>query len=186
MESVKLPKVNTIMVIQPYWIYGTWVFDDPRVGLLQEPFVQGIPEMIDLITEDIPNAKKGFRLFFSANPIPGYQKRIEWLREEQEGNWYRDSETGMEGWLCPAMFHYFEKAPMVLYVKAESLTNINQLTDDEGECEFLVALKIIQEELSDMKIRCEGKASERGISKTTVNRAIAHVAKEYSRKFSEA
>ena len=25
----------------------------------------------------------------------------------------------MEGWLCPALFHYFDSAPLELYVKAE-------------------------------------------------------------------
>jgi len=26
----------------------------------------------------------------------------------------------MEGWLCPALFRYFDKAPPELYVKAEA------------------------------------------------------------------
>ena len=38
---------NAIHVIVPYRHASTWVFDDPRVGLSQEPFVSGIPEMID-------------------------------------------------------------------------------------------------------------------------------------------
>jgi len=28
----------------------------------------------------------------------------------------------MEGWLCPALFKYFEKAPKEIYVKAEAAT----------------------------------------------------------------
>jgi hypothetical protein len=28
----------------------------------------------------------------------------------------------MEGWLCPALFKYFEAAPKDLYVKAEPLS----------------------------------------------------------------
>jgi hypothetical protein len=27
----------------------------------------------------------------------------------------------MEGWLCPALFRYFDEAPAELYVKAEAL-----------------------------------------------------------------
>ena len=30
---------NSIVVIKPYWLHGTWVFDDPEAGLRQEPFV---------------------------------------------------------------------------------------------------------------------------------------------------
>ena len=39
---------NAIMVIAPYWDNGTgtWVFDDETVGLVKEPFVEGIPQMI--------------------------------------------------------------------------------------------------------------------------------------------
>ncbi|MGA2257637.1 MAG: hypothetical protein ABSG53_23490 [Thermoguttaceae bacterium] len=57
---------NQIMVIAPYWVndLGVWVFDDPKVGLEQEPFVSGVPEMIDFLVKDIPKAKSGFRMLF--------------------------------------------------------------------------------------------------------------------------
>jgi hypothetical protein len=112
---------NQIMVIAPYWLedVGAWVFDDPAVGLAQEPFVSGVPEMIDYLVRDIPNARKGFRLTFSASPFPGYQKRMVWRREEVGGNWYATDDPPMEGWLCPALFRYFDAAPAELYVRAE-------------------------------------------------------------------
>lgn len=112
---------NQILVIAPYWLdsVSTWVFDDDRVGLVQEPFVSGVPEMIDDLVRDIPNARKGFRLLFSASPFPGYQRKLTWVREEMGGNWYRADQPAIEGWLCPALFHYFEKAPTELYAKAE-------------------------------------------------------------------
>jgi len=114
---------NQIQVIMPYWLPGaqTWVFDDARVGLVQEPFVSGIPEMIDDLVADIPRARQGFRLLFSADPFPGYQRRLDWVREEMGGNWYRSQQPPMEGWLCPALFRYFDAAPQTLYVKAEPL-----------------------------------------------------------------
>jgi hypothetical protein len=113
---------NHIVVIAPYWLeeVGTWVFDDPGAGLHQEPFVSGVPEMIDDLVKDIPNARRGFRLFFSTTPFPGYQKLLAWKREEMGGNWYASNEPPMEGWLCPALFRYFERAPAQLYVKAEA------------------------------------------------------------------
>lgn len=51
---------NQIMAIAPYWLedVGTWVFDDPAVGLCQEPFVSGVPEMIDYLVKDIPHARR--------------------------------------------------------------------------------------------------------------------------------
>ena len=50
---------NQIGVIAPYWLEaaGTWVFDDESVGLRQEPFVSGVPEMIGDLVRDIPNAR---------------------------------------------------------------------------------------------------------------------------------
>ena len=105
------PSSNAIMVIAPYWYNGTWVFDDTSAGLKREPFVAGVPEMMDMLVKDIPDAREGFRLLFSANPLPGYQKRLTWLRGDMGGNFYRLEEPPMEGWICPAMFRYYKSAP---------------------------------------------------------------------------
>jgi hypothetical protein len=110
---------NSILVISPYRNHGTWVFDDPSVGLAREPFVSGIPEMIDMLVREIPDAEKGFRLLFSEDPFPGYQVEVEHVREEYGGNWYRWAEHSREGWLCPALFKYFDRAPRKLYCRAE-------------------------------------------------------------------
>ena len=112
---------NAILVISPYWAHGTWVFDDPARGLAQEPFVSGIPEMIDALATHIPDARKGFRLLFSAQPFPGYQKAFTRTRSEYGGTWYACDDPIMEGWLCPALFKYFDEAPETLYAKAEPL-----------------------------------------------------------------
>jgi hypothetical protein len=112
---------NTLMVIFPYRYHGTWVFDDEKVGLVQEPFVSGIPEMVDVLVKDISNVDEGFRLIFSAIPFPGYQAELIWLREEYSGHWYLWTEKKMEGWICPALFKYFETQPCKIYCRAESL-----------------------------------------------------------------
>jgi Family of unknown function (DUF6717) len=111
--------MNTIAVIAPYKYEGMWVFDDARVGLTREPFVAGIDTMIDRLIASIPGAEKGFRLLFSATPFPGFTVKLEWRREEYGGNWYYSRQFDMEGWLCPALFKYFDKAPQELYVRAE-------------------------------------------------------------------
>lgn len=119
---------NSIMVIAPYWYSGTWVFDDSRAGLEREPFVAGIPEMIDEMVAGIPGAQSGFRLLFSAAPFPGCVVQLDWVREESGGNWYRrhGREDEGEGWLCPALFKYFETAPPSIYCKAEPLRGERQ------------------------------------------------------------
>ncbi len=111
--------MNSIGVIAPYKYEGMWVFDDPRVGLIREPFVAGIDCMIDRLVASIPDAKGGFRLLFSSTPFPGYTVELSWRREEYGGNWYYSPQFSMEGWLCPALFKYFDRAPPKLYVRAE-------------------------------------------------------------------
>jgi hypothetical protein len=115
---------NSIMVIRPYRHAGTWVFDDPDKGLDKEPFVCGIPEIIDLVVRCVDNAERGFRLLFSASPFPGHTVKLVWLREEGGGNWYYSGQHKREGWLCPALFKYFATAPRELYAKAESCTEL--------------------------------------------------------------
>jgi hypothetical protein len=116
------PSGNSIMVISPYRYDGTWVFDDPATDLRREPFVQGVPEMIDTLVKDVPDAANGFRLTFSAEPFPGQQRKLTWVRAESGGNVYRMSDPPMQGWLCPAMFRYFKTAPKHLYVRADPKT----------------------------------------------------------------
>lgn len=111
--------MNSLMVIAPYKHHGTWVFDDPAVGLDKEPFIAGIDTMIDQMTAKIPNAERGFRAVFSASAFPGYTEKLEWRRQESGGNWYYSAHYKMEGWLCPALFKYFATAPREIYVRAE-------------------------------------------------------------------
>ena len=112
---------NAIRVICPYRYQGTWVFDDPDVDLQREPFVCGVPEMIDLLVSQIPRAEKGFRLLFAPRPFPGFQWHLRWVREEMGGHWYRAEKLAMEGWLCPALFKYFDEPPRDLHIKAEAI-----------------------------------------------------------------
>jgi hypothetical protein len=114
--------MNSIGVIAPYKYEGMWVFDDPAVGLLREPFVSGIDRMIDRLVASIPQAEQGFRLLFSASPFPDHTARLEWRREESGGNWYYAPQFDLEGWLCPALFKYFDTAPHELFARAEAKT----------------------------------------------------------------
>ena len=109
--------MNALRVIHPYRYEGMWVFDDAKVGLVQEPFVSGADTVIDRMVEAVPGAAGGFTLIFSDKPFPGHQIVLEWRREEHEGNWYYAADIDMEGWLCPALFKYFDTAPASIYAQ---------------------------------------------------------------------
>ena len=111
--------MNAISVLFPYKYEGMWVFDDPAVDLRREPFVSGMDSIISDVVRDIPDADKGFRLLFSTMPFPGYMVKLKWRREEYGGNWYFCPQLKKEGWLCPALFKYFDTTPQELYAKAE-------------------------------------------------------------------
>src|SRR2546428_3877265 len=101
--------MNAINVIAPYKHRGMWVFDDTRVGLVQEPFVAGADAMIDRVVAELPDAEHGFTMIFSSTPFPGHQYRLDWRRAEGGGDWYYAAQLDMEGWLCPALLRYFPR-----------------------------------------------------------------------------
>ncbi len=111
--------MNAILVIHPYKLQGVWVFDDLQVGLVHEPFISGADVIIDRIVENIPDPEKGVTILFSAQKFPGYQHEFVWRREEFGGNWYFSPQFDIEGWLCPALFKYFEQAPERIFAQAK-------------------------------------------------------------------
>lgn len=117
---------NAIFSITPYYHSGMWVFDDDRVNLVKEPFVAGIPEIIEyyLAKENI-DGKKGFVAIFSDTPMPDYTSILNIFDREktQTGAWYRDEVTKMEGWLCPALLLYYKTPPENIYFKFKKLEN---------------------------------------------------------------
>jgi hypothetical protein len=112
--------VNTINVIAPYRYHGTWVFDDPRVGLVQEPFISGADTLIDHAVANILGADRGFFLIFSGRPFSGHTIRLIWRRSDMDGNWYYSEGLDHEAWLCPALLKYFDDAPKALYVQCKA------------------------------------------------------------------
>ena len=112
--------MNAIMTIKPYRHNGGWAFTDAAAGLTHEPFVAGIPEMIDRLIREIGSPDE-FAMLFSSSPFPGRQIKLDWLLGEYGGNWYRCHEYEMDGWLCPALFAYFQSAPKEIYIQAKKL-----------------------------------------------------------------
>lgn len=127
---------NSIFTIRPYRRGGIWAFDEPALGLLAEPFVGEINQMIDAMLLQsglIPGEQ--FTGMFSANRFPGIHMHLKWVRSEGGGNWYSDfghysyndfneikeakPRELIEGWLCPALFRFFCDAPKSIFVRAE-------------------------------------------------------------------
>lgn len=117
------PRHGQIKVIRPYQWEGIWVFDDPAVGLDKEALVAGMPELIEMATAKagIREPEKGFVALFSKDPFPNAQVCLEHVREEGGGNVYRWPEVDREGWLCPALFRYFDQAPERLYIEVRAI-----------------------------------------------------------------
>lgn len=120
--------MNAINIIKPYKWEGMWVFDDFERGLVREPFVSGIPEIIEfgLKIKGIENGENGFLLLFSDSEFKGADIILEWVTFECNGDIYRVAEvTGeieipnMEGWLCPALRKYYKDAPKNIYIQVK-------------------------------------------------------------------
>ena len=112
--------MNAIGVIALYRYEGIWVFDDPAVGLNREPFVAGIDKMIDQLVASHSECRAWVPASVLSHTVPGHTVKLEWRHEESGGNWYFCPQFGIEGWLCPALFKYFDKAPAELYARAEA------------------------------------------------------------------
>ena len=123
--------MNIVNVIVPYPQSGTWVFDDESRGLKAEPFVFGIPEIIDKTLETVLGftERRRFRLTFSEHKLPKIHVKLKKKPvEEESGAWYvveegSDALIGKEGWLCPATLKYFTDYPNELYIYVEELTS---------------------------------------------------------------
>jgi hypothetical protein len=112
---------NAMLVIEPYRQGNAWRFDEPLLHLKAEPFVQGMPEMIDKMVATLPGTNDKVRLIFSQHEFPGWQDRLDLRKEQDGGNWYYNEQYHMEGWLCPALFKFFPRAPQHIYARVEAL-----------------------------------------------------------------
>lgn len=118
--------MNSIFEIQPWRDNGVWKFDDPTRNLSAEPFVCGMNEIIDYYAIESGIRLRDFchaRITFSPLPFPNHQSKLVVIGPDESmvGTWYRDSITGLEGWLCPALFKFFPVAPDTLFFRIDGL-----------------------------------------------------------------
>ncbi len=103
---------DSIIVIEPRWEDGSWVFDNKGEKLV---LPEGIAAIIDDLVKDIAGAREGFRLALSPAPFRDYQVEL-----TSAGYWYRDNGREGQGCSCPALFDCFETAPEAVYMRAEA------------------------------------------------------------------
>jgi hypothetical protein len=107
-----------IFKIVPYKYGSELVFDQEEYGLIKEPLIEGVPEILYELCERHNVSSEKFDLYFSDEPFEGFQLVADKLREYGGGFWYQIG--AKEGWLCPAMFFYFDSVPKNIYFKVES------------------------------------------------------------------
>ena len=122
-----LQSTNSILIINPYYYHGMWVFDDARTGLDKEPFVAGADLLIEHLLKKLgmlEQGRKGFVAVFSKVPFPDHQIELKFEKFESMGTVYTTSETDFKNayglnqiWLCPALNLYFQNSPENLYVQ---------------------------------------------------------------------
>jgi len=110
---------NAMMSIKIYRHCDTWAFTDLSRGLKDEPFVCGVPEIIDYFIKKFSDpTKETHRIIFSARNFPYSHGKLIKCEMEAGGAWY-SYENFLKGWLCPATLEFFDKHPDELYVKFE-------------------------------------------------------------------
>jgi hypothetical protein len=115
---------NAIMCLRPWKEGPLWLFDDERVGLRAEPFVQNASALIDELVRmnKVKRDKEGkISLLFGPNKFPGsVELELADVEPEGRGVTYVWHEKKMDAWLCPAFYKYFQvgRAPRQLFVAA--------------------------------------------------------------------
>jgi hypothetical protein len=116
------------MMGSPYKIHAIrwephWGHSFGCLCIVISPPTKGIPSPSRLIANEKPASqpKNGFLLLFSATSFPSADLQLEWVREDGSGNIYLWREAGQEGWLCPALLRYFDRAPAELYVQLKEV-----------------------------------------------------------------
>ncbi len=62
-------------------------------------------------------------MVFSAGEFPGASLSLTWVKSGMRGNYYYCHELAADGWLCPALFKFFDDPPATLYVKVAPLSS---------------------------------------------------------------
>jgi hypothetical protein len=112
-----------IHMLRPRKEGNIWVFDDPENGLRNEAFVPNASGVIDKLVEiyGVKPKNNHIDLLFGSTMFPG-ATRLELVAEDKghTGVTYKWPKFGLEAWLCPAFYCYFDptEVPRELYAMA--------------------------------------------------------------------
>ena len=129
-KLARQPIDNSIYTMRVYRHESAWVFDNPSVGLIKEPFVAGADEIFDEIAHlrAVDPSRARIDILFSDGQFPGWQILAEHLGPSMGGDDYNIISSEYETlddhdfWLCPALLKYFYEAPSKIFMK---VTNVS-------------------------------------------------------------
>ena len=101
--------------LYPYLSDGSWIFDDPKMDIHNQPLICGIPGIINKVMK----GAKRFTVHISKSPFADYNTVLIKLKDADEG-WYRFKDSDIKGWLCPAFLKYFSEYPDEIYLKFDN------------------------------------------------------------------
>jgi hypothetical protein len=114
---------NREIVVEPYKVSGSWVFDFPPAGMIAQPFARGIPEMLEVVLSRKGfQGVKEFRLTFSDAQFSDWDGELVQVENEAGGPRYRL--VGVEGELTGRLFlldAFFPEPPQQLYFRVERI-----------------------------------------------------------------
>ena len=115
-----------MLSIEIYQFNGTWCFTDLERKLVHEPFVLGIPEIINTVLENnsLYEDGKNYRVLFADQEFPKSHGALTRVRDEFNGAWYQWYDE--EGWLCPATLAFFDDFPSEIHFRFEKLETTQQ------------------------------------------------------------
>ncbi len=109
----KKEKGNSIFTLFVQKNNGVWAFDDPKRGLVDEPFIAGADTLLDKMS----NNGTECTIIFSEIKFPGAKLTLNYVRGKiDEGTDYYCQELKHELWVCPATAKYFKKSPKIIYL----------------------------------------------------------------------
>jgi hypothetical protein len=106
-------KAGAKFTILVYILDQEWFMDDPIKGIVMEPLVRGVPEIIKAL---VGRKVDRFSVIFTSDNQTAHSHVLVRKQPEDGGYWYQLQGTTMKGWLCPVLMQYFEQAPENMYL----------------------------------------------------------------------
>lgn len=105
---------NEIKHLSIYRLHNTWMFDDPFLGIIAEPFVPSASEVITELTKEYYGLDTYDTDILIGEDLEQYDAEINLVNVNGGSTYkYKDKEL----WLCPVLLRFFEYPPERIRVK---------------------------------------------------------------------